>query len=266
MLIFTAAFALVFINAYRPFNVGQLHPDVDGIVIFGVSSLLILLGMVVVGISRFILYKYSRNRIITYFGFGMWVLAEIAVIASLYTWLASLFVRNPDNQIYTVLVNTFRNVALVITLPYTFSILYLALRDYSERLAKVDELRLSIQDDSVPQVLSFYDSRGDMKFSLKRENLLYIVACSNYVEIWYSNKNKIEHFLLRNTLKSLEDGHLGGNIRRCHRSYMVNFDNVSIIKKEKDGMVYAVFPEEGVVNIPISSSYSEAITKSFIGC
>jgi len=264
MLTFTSVFALVFINAYRPFNVNQLYPDVDGIVIFGISSLLILLGLVVVGLSRWLLYHYSRKHVITYLGFGIWVISEIAALSCVYVWLSFLYLKNPGDQIYPVLLNTFRNTALVITIPYAFSILILSLKDYSEKLKNVDELRLSGIEADLPSVLSFYDSKGDMRFSIKRENLLYIEAADNYVNIWYTNKNSIEHYLLRATLKSIENLGLKGNIRRCHRSFMVNFDNVSIIKREKDGSVFAVFSVENVANIPISSTYADVITQSFI--
>ena len=265
MLIFTAVFALVFINAYKPFNVEQLYPDVDNMLIFGVSSLLILLGLVIIGVSRFVLCYFSRKRAVTYLGFGVWVASEMIVLAAAYTFLASRYLPDPEKQIYAVMLNTLRNTSLVIALPYAFSFLYFALKEYSRKLAAMDELAKASAENGAPSVLSFFDSKGDMKFSIKRENLLYIEAADNYVYIWYTNKGKVEKFLLRVTLKNLETKQMTGNIRRCHRSYMVNFDCVSLIRREKEGQICAVFGLEGVPDIPISNSYADAVTSAFLG-
>lgn len=264
MLVFTAVFALVFINAYRPFNVDQLYPSVDGFTIFLVSSLLIMLGLVVVAVSRLVLYHYAGKHAITYLGFGLWIIVEVVLLAAVYTRLACLYIPSPEKQIYTLLLNTFKNTFLVIVIPYTISILYMVLRDYSRRLKFVDELQKASQEEKMPATLSFYDSKGDIRLSIKRENLLYIEACDNYVNIWYTNRNKVEHFLLRSTLKAISAYNWGGGIQRCHRSYIINFDNVSLIRRDKDGSVCADFGVEGVLDIPISSTYADTISQSFL--
>lgn len=97
MLVFTAVFALVFINAYRPFNVDQLYPTVDGFTIFLISSLLIMLGLVVVAVSRFVLYHYASKHMITYLGFGVWIIIEIILLALVYAWLACIYIPYPEN-------------------------------------------------------------------------------------------------------------------------------------------------------------------------
>ncbi len=264
MLVFTAVFALVFINAYRPFNVEQIYPSVDGFTIFLVSSLLIMLGLVVVAVSRLLLYYQARKRVITYLGFGIWITVEVMLLAGVYARLACIYIPSPEQHIYKLLLNTFKNTFLVIVIPYTISILYIILRDYSRRLKLVDELQKASREESMPATLSFYDSKGDIRLSIKRENLLYIEACDNYVNIWYTNKNKVEHFLLRSTLKAVSAYNWGGRIHRCHRSYIVNFDNVSLIRREKDGSVCADFGMEGVGDIPISATYADTISQSFL--
>lgn len=264
MLVFTAVFALVFINAYRPFNVEQLYPSVDGFTIFLVSSLLIMLGLVVVAVSRLLLYYRARKRVITYLNFGIWIIVEVMLLAGVYARLACIYIPSPEQHIYKLLLNTFKNTFLVIVIPYTISILYIVLRDYSRRLKLVDELQKASQEEKTPVTLSFYDSKGEIRLSIKRENLLYIEACDNYVNIWYTNKNKVEHFLLRSTLKAVSAYNWGGKIHRCHRSYIVNFDNVNLIRREKDGSVCADFGMEGVVDIPISATYADTVSQSFL--
>lgn len=264
MVVFTAIFALLFINAYRPFNVDQIYPEISKLTIFLVSSVMILVGLVVVAVSRVLLYHIAKKHSIRIGVFILWIAAEIIVMAAVYTFLASIYLQDLDKELRTVMINTLRNTTLVIAIPYAMSILYFQLHEYSEKLKMVDVLQQAAEEAVTPSVLSFYDSKGEMKFSIKRENLLYVEAADNYVNIWYTNKNKVEHFLLRTSLKVLEGYNLGGGIYRCHRSYIVNFDNVSLIRREKDGVVYAEFGMEGVENIPISASYSDVITKAFL--
>lgn len=264
MVVFSAIFALLFINAYRPFNVDQLYPEESEITILAISSLLILVGFVVIAISRFIMYRYALKKSVSYLAFCIWTACEIVVLAVVYTFMAHFYLPNPDQVLFRVWLNSLRNTTLVMAIPYLIFILYLSLQDYSERLKRVDELQQASREVLLPSVLSFYDYKGDMKFSVKRENLLYIESDDNYVNIWYTNKGKVEKFILRTTLKVLEGYSFGGGILRCHRSYIVNFDNVCVIKREKDGYVYAEFAIEGVRNIPVSASYSDVVTNAFL--
>ena len=99
--------------------------------------------------------------------------------------------------------------------------------------------------------------------SVKRTNLLYIESADNYVCIWYLNKGVLTKFMLRNSLKSIEESLDETNVLRCHRSYMVNFDQVKVIRREKDG-IYLELGVEKVPDIPISKTYSEKVTHWFM--
>ena len=96
--------------------------------------------------------------------------------------------------------------------------------------------------------------------SIKHSNLLYIESADNYVRVWYLNKGVVTKFMLRNTLKAMEEAFEGTNVLRCHRSYMVNFEQVKVIRREKDG----VYLEFDVEKVPISKTYSEKVTHWFM--
>ena len=68
--------------------------------------------------------------------------------------------------------------------------------------------------------------------------------------------------MLRNNLKSLEGTIASNTIVRCHRSYMVNLQNVKMINYEKDGL-YITFNTNAISRIPISKSYAEEVMKRF---
>ena len=106
------------------------------------------------------------------------------------------------------------------------------------------------------EIISFHDDKGDFRFSLKKENRLYIESAENYVSIWYMNKGKVARYMLRNTMKNMETMFEESNVFRCHRSFMVNFDQVKVIKKENNG-VFIQMDIDNVPEIPISRTYSE---------
>ena len=80
--------------------------------------------------------------------------------------------------------------------------------------------------------------------------------------IHYNDHSKQARYVIRNSLKNMEPGLTEWGIIRCHRSYMVNFERVKIIKKERDGLVIELdIPERHA--IPVSKTYVEQVMKVF---
>ena len=50
---------------------------------------------------------------------------------------------------------------------------------------------------------------------------------------------------------------------RCHRGYLVNLENVKLIRKEKDGLVIEL--AQSSKTIPVSKSYADRVAHSFAG-
>lgn len=78
-------------------------------------------------------------------------------------------------------------------------------------------------------------------------------SADNYVFIWYLNKGIVTRFMLRNTLKNIEKHFINTTVLRCHRSYMVNFEQVKVIRRGKDG-IYLELGVDKVPDIPISKN------------
>jgi DNA-binding LytR/AlgR family response regulator len=76
------------------------------------------------------------------------------------------------------------------------------------------------------------------------------------------SKSGVSKYLLRNTLKEMEDRFANTNIIRCHRSFMVNLDQVKIAKRTKDGIMLDLGVER-IPDIPVSKSYGDRITQWF---
>lgn len=256
---FTALFALIFINIYKPFNSENWY-HVSDFMFFLSSSVIILTGVLVVVISRIILFYYAKKHAISYIKYGLWILAEIFFMALFYTgYVLSLKENIGTIDLSKAFKESITNTSLVLLLPYAILMLYFSWQEKNRQLQAIGDEK---PEHSLKyNVVLFYDEKGELRLSIQRDNLLYIESADNYVIIWYINKkNTATKFLLRSTLKALESQLSETHILRCHRSYMVNFDQIKIIRREKDG-VYLELGVEGVPDIPISKTYSEKVTQ-----
>jgi hypothetical protein len=254
LVFFTALFALIFINIYKPFSSENWY-DVTRFIFFVFSSLIILTGVLVVVISRIILYFYTKRRSISYLTYALWILSEIFFMALFYT-LYVLSIRK-DADVLRTFQESITNTSLVLLLPYAILTLYFSWQDKEKRLQQIEENK---PDGSQKhQTLLFHDEKGELRLSVQRQSLLYIESADNYAVIRYLNKNKVTKFVMRSTLKALEEQLSEAHVLRCHRSFLVNFDQIKIIRREKDG-VYLDLGIEGVPDIPISRTYSEKVS------
>jgi DNA-binding LytR/AlgR family response regulator len=259
LVLFTAVFALVFINIYKPFSSEHWYPGVTGFMFFAFSSLVILTGVLVVVISRVIMYYHTKRHTIGYLTYGAWIFAEIFFMALFYT-VYGLSLRKG-----AAIMNTFResiiHTSLVLLLPYAMLTLYFSWREKEKRLRQMEENKA--EKNAIHPVILFHDEKGELRLSIQRSCLLYIESADNYVIIWYLNKNTVTRFILRSTLKALEKELSEAHILRCHRSFLVNFDQVKIIRREKEG-IFLDLGIEGIPDIPISKTYSESVSQWFI--
>jgi hypothetical protein len=117
LVIFTSLFALVFINIYAPFGADKWF-NVTRFQFFFFSSLIILTGVLVVVLSRLIMYKISRRHSINLWQYLLWIFAEIFLMAVSYAFFEKVFLK--DQREFTELVRiSSRHTALVLLLPYS---------------------------------------------------------------------------------------------------------------------------------------------------
>jgi DNA-binding LytR/AlgR family response regulator len=261
--LFTAVFALVFINIYAPFGVDNWL-DVTEFQLFFYSSIVILIGMLVIVISRVLMYFITRRQAIHYGEYALWIFGEIVSMALVYAIIQHFFLQN-NKDFMLVIRNSIRITAFIILLPYVIFWLYLSFRDKYNRLENIENQQVtdSVHDkrDMVGfSMLPFRDEKGVLRFSLKKEDLLYLEAADNYIIIHYLDHKKEAKYMIRNTLKRIEQQFADKDLVRCHRSFMVNIDNVNVIRKEKDGLkIRFESPSDGTV--PISKTYIEEVIR-----
>lgn len=262
MIIFTALFALLFINLFEPFGSRDWYPDVSDIKYFAFSSLIILTGMLVVVISRIILTSYSKKHPVFYWQYVVWILGEILAMAVFYTLFAKFFPKDGiEREITDIFRQSITNTALVLLLPYAISWLYFSWKEKSALLENIEKTRIT--DLRSKSLITFPDEKGDLKLSVMLDNLLYIESADNYANICYLNKADVSHFLLRNSLKWIEKQYASETpLTRCHRSYIVNMDKVKILKKIKGGIVLELDALK-TPDIPVSKTYYESFLHKF---
>ncbi|NLV18509.1 MAG: LytTR family transcriptional regulator [Bacteroidetes bacterium] len=259
LILFTALFALIFINIYSPFGADKWF-NLTRIQFLTFSSLVILTGVMVVVISRIIMYQLSKKYTINLTHFLLWITAEIFAMALFYSMFQKIFLNDTRELIVLVKMSA-RNTALVLLLPYSVAWLYLSWKEKKEQIELFSDTQ-RVQD-TTPDMIPFYDEKSVLRFSVKRDRLLYLEASENYITIYYLNKGVISKYLLRATMKRMEENLTGTSILRCHRSYMVNFEKVKVIRKDKDGLKLQLDHPE-IIDIPISKTYSDNVMQKFV--
>jgi len=262
LILFTAIFALLFINIFKPFGSREWY-KISDFKFFIFASLIVLVGMLVVVISRMIMLAYAKKNIITYLKYGIWVLAEILAMSMFYALFTKFIPKeNTNRDFLQIYYDSTLHASLIILLPYAILWLYFALKEKNSLLQKIN---LEEKTTEVPKrnLIAFLDEKGEFKISIVLENLLYVDSADNYATIHYLNKSNKSNFLIRNSLKWMEENLTKDSpLVRCHRSYIVNLDKVKVLRKTKDG----IFLELDAINtpdIPVSKTYYERVMAKF---
>jgi len=266
--LFVTFFALLFINIYKPFK-SENWASLDSLQYIGWSLAVVFVGFFVLVVSRTILYHYAKKHRMFYWVYALWIIIEISAMALIYTLVVRFFMPEMHIDDGTKSVDFFWGaffiIFFVLLIPMTLSWLYFA---FSKKKHDLQLLQSQIQGGQAPvadqpSVLLFKDEKGEVKFSVKSEYVLWIEAADNYVIIKYQNQGKISDFMLRNSLKHLTEDLQGSSLFRCHRSYMVNFDHAVSLRKGTDGLVIEL-DIQPLKEIPVSKTYREETSQAFM--
>ncbi len=153
----------------------------------------------------------------------------------------------------TVLIGIFPIVTLIFV-HYTKSL--------KRNLREAQTLDTSLQSKSRENLtaqLTISSQYKEENFSLSPQQLLWISAADNYIEVNYVVNTKPNKKLIRNNLSNLEKEFYPHGILRTHRSYMVNMHKASHIQGNAQG--YRLKLENAVETVPVSRKYAPAITE-----
>ncbi len=251
---FVSIFALVFINIYAPFNATS-WTEMGRLEFFFNSSAMILIGMLGIVFSKGIFFLLAAKIRMTYLFFGLWHLMEIVLLAAIYL-VVDLVLLKSGMELVDRFMSLLGITLMVLAIPYIISWLYLSMKD---KRAKIEDLMENTsQEFKEKKMITFRDETEKLRFSIKSADILYVESTDNYVTVHTLEKGKVKKIMLRNTMKRLEKELEGTLIHRCHRSYMVNFENIKLVKLISTNLyIYLDSPEE--IRLPVSRTYAEHV-------
>ncbi len=212
-----------------------------------IMSCIIFLSVV---ITR-VLYYYIPMKL-NYTLYSFWCLAEIIFMSffnALYLWL----VMDKKMLYFEFVTSSFQY--LFFSLIFAYVILALSLRIYEYRHKEFSH------DDNTSQRMRFYDNQHNLKIVLTAPAVLYIAAEENYVNIFYIENDRVREYSLRSSMKALDELCQDNGLIRCHRSFYINPVHVKVLRKDKDGIMYAELDANDVRHIPVSKKYYDRLSE-----
>ena len=240
-------FFFTFMLVYQPFD----SVDFLGHEWFGVH-LTIISCITLLSVILMRLLYYFLPLSLSYALYTSWCITEIiftSFFAALYLWL----VLDKPMQYFEVLAISFQYISLSLVVPYLILALSLRIYEYNDKS--------SGDAESSSQRMRFYDEKHNLKIVLDSQSVLYVEADVNYVNIYYSENDKIRTYTLRNSMKAIEELCYDHGLVRCQRSFYINPRHIKVLRKEKDGIVYAELDAKDVRHIPVTKKYYDKLTE-----
>ena len=263
---FSVLFAVVFMNLYVPFSPSAWFE-------FGYSSrflytlLFFFLSIIVLVISRIVMYKTKYLFEMKVWHYVLWCIAEVVLICGIYTGMTVLISELPEDMtVYDVFLKSLLYGTISLGVPYVISTLYFMVVE-KEKIIRLMNYS-NVVTDEPPQVeddqkITLFDIGGTLRFSVRRQNLYYIESDDNYIKVWYDDGNgELKQYMLRCRLKTVEETFRDSTLVRCHRKYVVNTEHVKVLRKEGDAFVLEL-DRENIQNIPVTKTYEKAVLARF---
>ena len=227
--------------------------------------------------SRIMMFYLSKRIIrFTLPKFILWNIGEIILIGLFHAYI-SLGIMHVGEHTHALIIGKSILITFIaLGFPFIVTDLSFALLD-AQRVLNIarrvilsndngnqNSTKTNTSDNIVsnPDIINFNDYTGAQKFAVKLENIYYIKAEGNYVNVFYNNKGGISSFVLRNKIQAIEDSVAGTPLMRCHRTYIVNSNNIKLLRNEEDGY-FIDFNQPGLESVPVSNTYREKIVKRF---
>lgn len=243
------AFFFIFMIIYIPLGATGYLGDIAPGYSFHLAMLACIMAAVE-GLSRSIMYIFRKKMNKTAYIF--WCVMDIAAAAllmGLYVWL----VKRRTLPYFSAVGWSFAAAALTSVYPYI--IIFLAL------LSSLRKRQAEQAEEGPDERIRFYDSRKMLKLVVNVSSIYYISADENYVNIYYTEDGKTRKYVLRSSLKNIEELCAKNSLIRCHRSYFVNPSHIKILRKDETGRVFADMDTPETTSIPVTKRYYANVTE-----
>ena len=217
-------FSVLFINIFVPFNINRWFSDSGFIKILRLSSYGLIIALVLL-FTQFPLRKLFKVQHFKFSTYFLWLFIEIVIISLVYIFLYG----NPLGNLVNDFIFSLKYTLLGICLPYSFALLLIY---YKNQRAEIAILKGYIGKQPGSHLTGFRDDKGKIQFSVLTGDILFLESTDNYISVFYLLNGKIQRKLLRNTLKNMEEELKMQSVIRCHRSFMINTQNIEFAQKK----------------------------------
>lgn len=224
---------------YRPFDICEFLDMGGGKLDFNMTIVTsILFGVLLV--SRMILFLARKSLNLSLPLYAAWCTAEV-FIASAFSALFVTLMADGSVTYFWTWGKLFAYSLSVLIFPYTVLTLLMIIRGMREA-AVVD----------TEDLIRFRDSNGKLRLTIAAKAVLYVESKENYVNICYEEGAHIRTYLLRNSMKRTDELLTRHGMVRCHRTCIVNPAHVQILRRDREGLIFADLDVEGCPSIPVS--------------
>ena len=236
-----------FLLLYRPIDAQNLL----GNTYFGVHITLLSCVVLVCTIMVRLLYYFLPMKL-NYSLYIFWCLGEMIYMSffvALYIWL----VLHKNTAYLEILTASFQLIFMTLIIPYVIVALSLRIHEYHEKSM--------IANEPLSQKrIRFYDQKHNLKLVVTPSDLIYISSDENYINIYYNENGKLRNYVLRSSMKAIEEVCIESGLVRCHRSYLINPVHVKVLRKDQEGVVYAELDAPEVQHIPVTKRYYASVS------
>ncbi|MCR4859541.1 MAG: LytTR family transcriptional regulator [Bacteroidales bacterium] len=243
------AFFLIFSFLYNPFGMKEYY-QIGGMG-FGFHFLMLAcILLAVLAITRLVFSAIYKHTSFLWWHYVIWCFGEVFVY-SLFMALYTTLFRGGGSSYFSVLSTCFKFAYLILVFPYLFFCL----------LQIIHNKDVDLNAEPTETLVKFYDEHKRLKLTIDPSAIICIQADANYVIIRYMDAERIKEFILRASMKSVENTVSQHGLVRCHRSYFVNPKYVKLLSKSKEGMISAELLHPEVPSIPVSKHFYKQLSE-----
>lgn len=252
-------FVTSFLYIFQPFGIGNANDQTFIICVF-FGLITILFGIT---FDLFNVYILKIKTDLPDWTLGKWIIQTTMLLL----WIAVgnfLFINIIDSSVHFRLwdfVQMIINTMLIGIFPVMFSGLITQIK--ASRIHQNEASHIHIETKE-----GLLTTDGDQLLQLDDIDplpyidILFIEAQQNYVNVYYLHERQLKSEMIRSTLSNLEEKCRSSSFVRCHRSYIININQVEAVTGNAQGLK-AKIKNTASLEVPISRSYIATIKAHF---
>ena len=262
---FSVLFALIFLNLYIPFS-DTAWFGLGNSQTFLFTAGFAFISILILVISRAVMYHTSRLWEFTYLGYVLWCIMEVLLICAFYTFVTVDVVHSGGGGWIRVFSRALLYGSISLIIPYILTGMYFTIMEKNRTIRLMNSPDV-VSDEQVSSKsegkITLFDNSGALRLSVRTSNLYYIESDDNYIKVWYMDSGgELKTYMMRCRLKTVEQSFQDTSLVRCHRKYIVNLDRVKVLRREKD-TYYLELDCDSIPPLSVSKTYTGAVLDRF---